>query len=110
MQQFIQNFAAYIDADGRIYAQTFQGNQHMGWTCQRYAELEKLANDATAKAEEYRKQLLDAGLIQPTLTPEEQIAALTKQVAALAAQNAAMTKQMSGLADLLTAPPSGGAS
>ena len=104
MQQIVQNFAAYIDPDGRIFSQTFQGCQHIGWSTAKYAELEKLATDATEKAEGYRKQLIDAGLLQPVLTTEEQIAALARQVSELAAQNAAMTRQVSGLADLLTAP------
>lgn len=104
MQQIVSNFAAYADPDGRIFSQTFQGCQHIGWTTAKYSELEKLANDAAEKAESYRKQLIEAGLIQPVLSTEEQIAALTKQVAALAAQNSAMASQMSGLADLLTSP------
>lgn len=104
MQQIVQNFAAYIDPDGRIFSQTFQGCQHIGWTAAKYAELEKLANDAAEKAEAFRKQLVDAGILQPVLSTEEQIAVLTKQVASLAAQNSAMAEQMSGIAELLTSP------
>ena len=46
----------------------------------------KLAQEAITKADDYKKKLIEAGLMQPVLTPEEQIAALTQQVAALSQQ------------------------
>jgi hypothetical protein len=82
-QQFFSTFAAYIDQSGQIVAQFLQGSQVVGVTAARYAEAERLAKEAAGKAEDYHKQLVDAGLIKPKLSTDEQIAALTQQVALL---------------------------
>lgn len=104
MQQFFSQFAAHIDQSGQIVAQTFQGSQIVGVSVAKYQEMQKIAEEATAKAEGYYKQLVDAGLITPKLTPEEQIAALTAQVAQLAQQNAALTQQVQGVMDVFAEP------
>jgi hypothetical protein len=92
MQQYQQAFPSFIDSDGKIFIQQgYQGNQHIGWICSKYDEMSKIAKDAIEKADAYKKQLIDAGIIKPTLTPEEQIAALTQQVAALGQQVTTLT-------------------
>lgn len=78
-----QNFYAYIDNNGNIISQTFQGNQVVGVTTAKYKQLEQLATEATDKAESYKKQLIDAGLLVEPLSEKEQIAQLSQQVAQL---------------------------
>lgn len=78
-----QSFYAYMDNNGNIVSQTMQGNQVVGVSVARYKQLEQLAEEATNKAENYKKQLVDAGLIQEPLSEQEQIAQLTEQVANL---------------------------
>lgn len=78
-----QTFYAYVDNNGNIISQTMQGNQVVGVTQSKYKQLEELATQATEKAENYKKQLIDAGLIQVPLTEQEQIAQLSQQVANL---------------------------
>lgn len=85
-QQFFQTFTAYLDQSGQVVCQTWQGNQVIGMSMDKYREAEQMASDALAKAEEYRKKLIDAGLIQKELTPEEQIAALNARVGDLSSQ------------------------
>ena len=92
-QNFFSQFTGWVDGSGQILTQTFQGTQVVGVTFAKFQEAQKLAEEATAKAEGYHKQLVDAGIIKPRLTPEEQIAALTAQVAALT--------------ELITAPSTG---
>lgn len=111
MPQFLSNVTSVLIQDGNIYAQNFSGNQLIGVTLEKYNELEKLANDATVKAEEYHKKLVDAGILQPKLSPEEQIARLTEQVSTLAGalnmqnqQNQALAQKVNDLTELLTAP------
>lgn len=111
MSQFLSNVTSVLIQDGQIYAQNFSGNQLIGMTIEKYRDLEKLANEATAKADEYRKKLVDAGIIQPKLTPEEQIARLTEQVSTLAGalnlqnrQNQDLTRKVNELTELLTTP------
>lgn len=93
-QNFYSQFTGWVDGSGQILTQTFQGAQVVGVTFAKFQEAQKLAEEAAAKAEGYHKQLVDAGIIKPKLTPEEQIAALTAQVAALT--------------ELITAPAQGG--
>lgn len=93
-QNFFSQFTGWVDGSGQILTQTFQGTQVVGVTFAKFQEAQKLAEEATAKAEGYHKQLVDAGVIKPKLTPEEQIAALAAQVATLT--------------ELITAPAAGG--
>lgn len=111
MSQFLSNVTSVLIQDGQIYAQSFSGNQLIGMTLEKYRELEKLATEASAKADEYKKKLVDAGIIQPKLTPEEQIARLTEQVSTLAGalnlqnqQNQALAQKVNDLTELLTMP------
>lgn len=78
-----QNFYAYIDNNGNIISQTFSGNQIVGVTQAKYKHLEQLATEATEKAENYKKQLIEAGFIVEPLSEQEQIAQLSRQVAQL---------------------------
>lgn len=41
--------------DGKIYQNTYTGEQQIGYTVEAYQELEKVATEATSKAEEYYK-------------------------------------------------------
>lgn len=91
-QQFFQTFTAYLDQSGQVVCQTWQGNQVIGMSLEKYREAEQMASDALAKAEDYRKKLVDAGLIQKELTPEEQISALNARVGELTTQLSAITE------------------
>ena len=104
MSQFMANVTSVLVQDGQIYAQTFAGNQLIGVTIEKYREMEKLATDAADKAEGFRKQLVDAGIIKPKLSAEEQIAALSEQVANLAGALTLQNKKVNELTELLTAP------
>lgn len=107
MQQFFQTFTAFIDQEGHIVCQTWNNNQVVGMALEKYKELEKMATDAVAKAEEYKKKLVDSGLLQEPLSTEEQIAALSSTVAGLKAQLndlSEMKSQMAVIMDALTNP------
>lgn len=82
-----QNFYAYVDNNGNIVTQTMQGNQIVGVTLSKHKQIEQIAEQATAKAEEYkqkseeyRTKLVEAGIIQEPLSEQEQIAQLSQQV------------------------------
>lgn len=109
MQNFFSQFTGWVDGSGQILTQTFQGAQVVGVTFAKFQEAQKLAEEATAKAEAYHKQLIEAGVIKPRLTPEEQIAALTAQMSQLASQNAALSAQVQSLTEVFTEPKKGGA-
>lgn len=89
-QQFFQTFTAFIDNTGQIICQSWQGNQTVGVSVDKYKEVEKMASDAMAKAAEYKQKLIDNKLLQPELTQEEQIAALNARVGDLTSQLSAL--------------------
>ena len=86
-------FYGFFDGKGGIYVQDMQGQRQVGVLVERYQEMERVANEAVAKAEDYHKQLVDAGLIQPKRSPKEQLADLTGQVGAMMQQFGVMTQQ-----------------
>lgn len=84
MQPYQQSFPAFIDNEGKIYAQQgYQGNQHIGWTNIKYEEINKICSEALDKADMYKKQLIDAGLLTTPLSTDEQITILNKKVSDL---------------------------
>ena len=83
MQPMTQSFYAFADGQGGIHIQDLNGTRQIGVSIERYKEMERVANDAVSKAEAYYKQLVDAGLVQPKLSTEEQLAVLTQQNVAL---------------------------
>ena len=87
-----QQFWACIDGQGQILVTDVSGSRVIGVALDKYKQMETAANDAVTKAEEYFKMLEEHGLITKPLTPEEQIAALTQQVAN---PTELVTKQMS---------------
>lgn len=97
MQQFSSSFFALADAQGAIYVQDVQGTRQIGVSVEKYREMERLANDAVSKAEAYHQQLVDAGIIKPKLTTEQQLDILTQQNTALTEQVSALTQQISTL-------------
>lgn len=78
-----QQFWASVDAQGQIIVADVTGARVVGVTVERMKHLEDVTRKATEKAEAYKKQLIDAGLLSIPLTPEQQIEKLTEQVAAL---------------------------
>lgn len=97
MPQFTNSFFALADNQGNIYVQEVQGPRQVGVSVDKYREMESVANDAVSKAEGYYKQLVDAGLIKPKLTTEQQLEALAQQNATLSAQVGALTAKISTL-------------
>ena len=95
-QQFFQTFTAFIDQAGQIICQSWQGNQTVGVSVEKYKEAEKMACDAMAKAAEYKQKLIDNGLLQPELSQEEQIAALNARVGDLTSQLSKLMAVMQG--------------
>ena len=77
-------FWAWVDANGNVFASdSVSGARQIGVSVEKYKQMESIANEATAKAEEYHTKLVEAGIIVVPPTPEEQIARLTAQVARL---------------------------
>lgn len=96
-QQFSASFFAFADGQGSIYVQDVQGTRQVGVSIEKYRDMERLANEAVSKAEGYHQQLVDAGLIKPKLTPEQQLDILAQQNAALTQQVSTLTQQISAL-------------
>lgn len=96
-QQFSASFFAFADGQGAIYVQDVQGTRQIGVSIEKYREMERLANEAVSKAEGYHQQLVDAGLVKPKLTPEQQLDILTQQNAVLTQQVSNLTQQISAL-------------
>lgn len=86
MQQVASSFYAFVDGQGGIHVQQLNGTQQIGVSLEKYREMEAVANDALSKADEYHRKLVEAGIIKPVLTMEQQIAALSEQVAFLTQQ------------------------
>lgn len=86
-------FSAFTDNQGGIHVQDYNGTRQIGVSLERYREMESVANEAVAKADEYHKRLVDAGLMEAPMTTEEQLALLTRQVTALTQQVSQMTTQ-----------------
>lgn len=77
-------FWAWVDANGNVFASdSVSGVRQIGVSVEKYKQMESIANEATAKAEDYHTKLVEAGLIVVPPTQEEQIAQLTAQVAKL---------------------------
>ena len=74
-------FWAWVDTNGNICASdSMSGARQIGVSIEKYKQMESLANEATAKAEDYHDSLVKAGLIVVPPTPEERIAQLSAQV------------------------------
>ena len=97
MQPMTQSFYAFADGQGGIHIQDLNGTRQIGVSIERYKEMERVDNDAVSKAEAYYKQLVDAGLVQPKLSTEEQLAVLTQQNVALSQQVSLLTQKISSL-------------
>lgn len=93
MSQYSNFFTAFVDGQGGIHVQDYNGTRQIGMSMEKYREMESVANDALSKADAYHKQLVDAGLISPVLSTEEQLAALAAQVSALTRQLSQLTAQ-----------------
>ena len=74
---------ASITQSGDIVASDMMGNRIVGVSIERYKQLEQMATEATATAEQYHKQLVDAGLITMPKTDAEKIDELSTKVAQL---------------------------
>lgn len=88
------DFYAFFDNEGYIVSSDYSGQQkRVGVSLKKFAQIEKLANDTMEKAEEYQKKLekfdeykkilIKHKLIEPELTPDEKIAALSGQIETL---------------------------
>lgn len=97
MQPMTQSFYALADGQGGIHVQDLNGTRQIGVSIERYKDMERIANEAVSKAEGYYKQLVDAGIVQPKLSTEEQLAVLTQQNMALSQQVSLLTKQISSI-------------
>lgn len=93
MQAFTQNFQGFVDGEGRIQMMSYPGGvQHVGWTCAKYEEISKLLSDVMDKAESYKRQLEDAGILRREMTEDERFDSLERQLADLAAKVATLTE------------------
>ena len=97
VQPMASSFYAFADGQGGIHIQDLNGTRQIGVSIERYKEMERVANDAVSKAEGYYKQLVDAGLVQPKLSTEEQLAVLTQQNMALSQQVSLLTQKISSI-------------
>lgn len=78
-------FYGYVDNEGNIFVLDGMGDKRIGVSVKKYNQLEKMANELMAKAEDYQQQLIEHGIIQKELTPDEKISALSGQVEQLTA-------------------------
>lgn len=70
MQSYaMQNFKT--DNQGKVFYTSFTGEQFVGYSEQAYNELQNIANEALSKAEEYKKMLIDNGLLKEPLKQED---------------------------------------
>lgn len=70
--------------DGKIYQNTYTGEQQIGYTVEAYQELEKIAAEATSKAEEYYNLLEKHNLITKPKSQDEINKELTSSISSLA--------------------------
>lgn len=70
--------------DGKIYQNTYTGEQQIGYTVEAYQELEKIATEATSKAEEYYNLLEQHNLITKPKSQDEINKELTSSINSLA--------------------------
>lgn len=90
-QQIFQTFTACVDQTGQIVRCEWNAQQVVGVTLERFQEAEKMVTDAMAKADEYKQQLIDHGILKPEMTPEQQqIAELKESIGTLTSQVSAL--------------------
>lgn len=65
----MQNFK--IDNDGKVYYNSFTGEQFIGYSKQAYEDLQNMLNEALSKAEKYKQMLIDNGLLQEPMGQDE---------------------------------------
>lgn len=65
----MQNFKT--DNDGKVYYNSFTGEQFIGYSKQAYEDLQKIADEALSKAEKYKQMLIDNGLLKEPATQEQ---------------------------------------
>ena len=72
--QSLQTHSSLIDiknVDGKLYRSNYLGDTFIGYSEEAYKELEKTANEALDKAEEYYQMLLQNGLIEKPKTQDD---------------------------------------
>lgn len=97
------------EPSGKIFSTDITGtNQCIGYTKKAYKELQKIAEDAVSKTEEYKKKadeyeqkLIEAGLLQKPLSPEEQFNSLVSLVTQLGSSVQTLTNDMSCMKEQL---------
>lgn len=65
----MQNFKT--DNDGKVYYNSFTGEQFIGYSKQAYEDLQNMLNEALSKAEKYKQMLIDNGLLQEPMGQDE---------------------------------------
>lgn len=65
----MQNFKT--DNDGKVYYNSFTGEQFVGYSKQAYEDLQNMLNEAISKAEKYKQMLIDNGLLQEPMGQDE---------------------------------------
>lgn len=64
MQSFFMQNVRTDNNSGKVFYSNFGSEQLIGYTEQAYNELQQIASEAISKAEEYKKMLVDNGLLK----------------------------------------------
>lgn len=90
--------------DGKIYQNTYTGEQQIGYTVEAYQELEKIATEATSKAEEYYNLLNKHNLITKPKSQEQINEELTSSINSLADLVAQLQNNFKEITDEFSKP------
>lgn len=76
----IHNFYGFVQQDGKIFAQEYQGPQQIGVTNQVYADLQNHLDEVTSITEQYKARLIELGEIEVPMTQDDIIREQQKQL------------------------------
>lgn len=96
-QSFPHYFSGYVQ-EGKIYAQSYEGTQHVGMSIPAYNELQAKHDELVKSYNEYQQILIEKGLIEVPLTPEEMIKKQAEQMQQLQRLMLQMSDRIESLA------------
>lgn len=93
----MEEFASILTENGNIYKVSYNAKTLIGYTCDKYTQLETLLDDAIKKTEHYYELCVKNGIITPKLTQDEINNAVNQSLLALTESVKTLTDKVDAL-------------
>lgn len=93
----MEEFVSILTENGNIYKVSYGSKTLIGYTCDKYAQLETLLDEAVKKTEHYYNLCVKNGIITPKLTQDEINNAVSQSLLALTESVKTLTDKVDAL-------------